>query len=89
MQQACALVAIIVLGGCAAREPQPSYATVARYLDSARAQITPPLGATTYELDRERLADQPGGENRSLAESLAQLPGVAIGPGGQVIVRGR
>ncbi len=89
MNQACILIAIIVLGGCPAQRPQPDYAAVSQHLDSARAEITPPLGVTTYELDHRRLVDQPGGENRSLAGSLAQLPGVTIAPDGQVSVRGQ
>jgi hypothetical protein len=56
---------------------------------AARAEITPPLGATTYPLDQRRLLDQPGDENRSLAGSLTQLPGVSLGPNGQVHVRGQ
>ena len=89
MNRVCVLIAVTVPGGCAAQRPQLDYAAVSRRLDSVRAGITPPLGATTYELGRQRLVDQPGGENRSLAGSLAQLPGVTIAPGGQVGVRGR
>ena len=36
-------------------------------LDQARAEIAPLVGATTYTLDRRRLIDQPGDENRTLA----------------------
>ena len=63
-------------------------AEVAAKLDRARAEIAPPLGATTYTLDSQRLLEQPGDENRSLAQSLGQLPGVALGPNGQLRVRG-
>jgi hypothetical protein len=49
----------------------------------------PPLGATTYTLDRRRLVDQPGDENRTLAQSLEQLPGVTLAPNGQLRVRGQ
>jgi hypothetical protein len=65
----------------------PSYLAVAARLDQARAEISPPDGATTYTLDRRRLLDQPGGENRTLAQSLEQLPGVAVGPNDQFSVR--
>lgn len=57
------------------------YARVAAALHQARAEIAPPLGATTYTLDSRRLLDQPGDENRSLAQSLGQLPGSWPHPG--------
>lgn len=88
MNRAGILIATIVLAGCAA-QPQTDYVVVTQHLDSARAEITPPLGATTYKLDRQRLASQPGGDNRSLAQSLAQLPGVAVSPNGGISVRGQ
>ena len=81
--------ATAALAACAAQQPAPDYAATASRLDQARAEIAPPLGATTYTLDLRRLRDQPGGENRSLAESLVQLPGVTLGPNGQVQVRGQ
>jgi hypothetical protein len=65
------------------------YAGVAGQLDRARAEIAPPLGATTYTLDSRRLRDQPGDENVSLTQSLGQLPGVSLGPNGQLRVRGQ
>jgi hypothetical protein len=55
----------------------------------ARAEIAPPLGASTYTLDHRRLLDQPGDENLPLGDSLLQLPGVSLGPDGQVRVRGQ
>jgi hypothetical protein len=79
--------ATAVLAGCAT--PAPDSAGVAADLDQARAEIAPPLGATTYTLDSRRLLDQPGDENRSLAQSLRQLPGVTLGPNGQLRVRGQ
>jgi hypothetical protein len=69
--------------------PGSDYAKVAAELDRARSEIAPPLGATTYTLDSRRLLDQPGDENRSLAQSLGQLPGVALRPNGQLSVRGQ
>ena len=79
--------ATAALAACAT--PASDYAGVAAELDQARAEITPPLGATTYTLDSSRLRDQPGDENRSLAQSLGQLPGVTLGPNGQLRVRGQ
>ena len=64
--------ATAALAACAA--PGPDYAGSAARLDQAREEIAPPLGATTYTLDSRRLFDQPGDENRSLPQSLRQLP---------------
>jgi hypothetical protein len=82
----CATVALVA---CAAQQPAPDYAATAGRLDQARAEIAPALGATTYTLDHRQLLDQPTGENRSLANSLWQLPGVTLGPNDQVHVRGQ
>ena len=79
--------ATAALASCAT--PGSDYAGVAAKLDQARAEIAPPLGATTYTFDSRRLLDQPGDENCSLAQSLGQLPGVALGPHGQLRVRGQ
>lgn len=79
--------ATAALAGCVT--PASDYAGLAAELDQARAGIAPPLGATVYTLDSSRLQDQPGDENRSLAQSLRQLPGVALGPNGQLSVRGQ
>jgi hypothetical protein len=89
MRQVIVLCAAAALGACAAAPPARDYAAAAARLDQARAEIAPPLGATTYTLDRRRLIDQPGDENRTLAQSLEQLPGVTVGPNGQVRVRGQ
>jgi hypothetical protein len=81
------MACVVGLCGGAQVQPRLDHAAVAQRLDNARTEITPPLGATTYGLDRQRLVDQPGGENRSLARSLAQLPGVTLRPDGEVRVR--
>ena len=78
--------ATAALAACAT---PPDHAGVATELDRARAEIAPPLGATTYSLDSRRLLDQPGDENRSPAQSLGQLPGVTLAPNGQLRVRGQ
>jgi outer membrane receptor for ferrienterochelin and colicins len=79
--------ATAALAACSA--PEPDYTGVAARLDQAREEITPSLGATMYTLDSRRLLDQPGDENRSLAQSPRQLPGVALGPSGELRVRGQ
>jgi hypothetical protein len=89
MRRLILVSAIAALSGCAGQQPAMDYAATAGRLDQARAEIAPPLGATTYTLDSRRLHDQPGGENRSLAESIMQLPGVTLGSNGQVQVRGQ
>jgi hypothetical protein len=81
------LCATAALGACAT--PGSDHPGVAAELHQARAEIAPPLGATTYILDSRRLLDQPGDENRSLAQSLGQLPGVTLGPNGQLRMRGQ
>jgi hypothetical protein len=89
MTRVIMVCATAVLAACAAEQPSPDYAAAAARLDQARAEITPPLGATAYTLDGRRLLDQPGDENRTLAQSLEQLPGVTLGPNGQLRVRGQ
>src|SRR5260221_13199053 len=86
MRRVILMCATAGLAACAAQHPAPDYTAAAARLDRARAEIAPPLGATTYTLHHRRLLDQPGDENRSLAQSLGQLPGVTIGPKGQVDV---
>jgi outer membrane receptor for ferrienterochelin and colicins len=85
MRLVAIMCATATLAACAA--PGPDYAGIATRLDQAREEIAPPLGATTYTLDSRHLLDQPGDENRNLAQSLRQLPGVTLGPNGQVRVR--
>jgi outer membrane receptor for ferrienterochelin and colicins len=87
MRLATIMWATTALAACAA--PRPDYAGAASRLDQAREEITPPLGATTYTLDSRRLLDQPGDENLSLPQSLRQLPGVTLGPSGELRVRGQ
>jgi hypothetical protein len=89
MTRVIIVCATVALAACAAEQPAPDYAAAAVRLDQARAEIAPPLGATTYTIDRRRLVDQPGDENRTLAQSLEQLPGVTLGPSGQLRVRGQ
>ena len=87
MRLATIICATAALAACTA--PRPDYAGAAAQLDQARDEIAPPLGATTYTLDSRRLLDQPGDENRSLPQSLLQLPGVTLGPSGELRVRGQ
>ena len=87
MKRVIVVCAMTILGACAGQQPSPDYAAINTRLDQERAEIAPPLGATTYTLDHRRLLDQPGDENLPLGNSLLQLPGVSLGPDGQVRVR--
>ncbi|HEY1433155.1 MAG TPA: hypothetical protein VGF39_16230 [Stellaceae bacterium] len=87
MTRVIMVCATAALAACAAEQPPPDYAAAAARLGQARAETAPPLGATTYTLDRRRLVDQPGDENRTLGQSLEQLPGVSLGPNGRMRVR--
>ena len=89
MERVILVCTAAALAACAAQQPAADYAAIASRLVQARAEITPPLGAMTYTLDQRRLVEQPGDENPSLAASLTQLPGVSIGPNGQVHVPGQ
>ena len=89
MRRVIMVCATAAVASCAAEQPAPDYAAAAARLDEARAEIAPPLGATTYTLDHRRLVDQPGDENRTLGQALQQRPGVSLGPNGQLRVRGQ
>ena len=50
----------------------------ARRLDTARTQIDAGLGATVYSLSNDTIENRPGGETGSVADVLAQAPGVTL-----------
>lgn len=60
--------------------PQPNSTIVvtARRLDAARTQIDAALGSTLYSLTNETIENRPAGETGSIAQILAQAPGVTI-----------
>jgi hypothetical protein len=45
-------------------------------LEEARISIQPRIGASTYEIPKEVIQNQPGGDNRTLSQVLLQAPGV-------------
>ncbi|HXP76713.1 MAG TPA: TonB-dependent receptor [Stellaceae bacterium] len=49
---------------------------VAKRLDTARVDIQPRIGATTYTITDKSIDDQPGGDNNPLNQVLLQAPGV-------------
>jgi outer membrane receptor protein involved in Fe transport len=48
----------------------------AKRLEEARISIQPRIGASTYEIPKEVIQNQPGGDNRTLSQVLLQAPGV-------------
>lgn len=50
----------------------------AQRLDAARTQIDAGLGATVYSLTNDTVENRPGGETGSVADILAQAPGVTL-----------
>jgi outer membrane cobalamin receptor len=69
------------------RAETPIIVTALR-LDVAREDIEPALGATRYSLTNDAIEARPGGETTTLAQILQQVPGVANGGSGPLIVRG-
>jgi hypothetical protein len=48
----------------------------AERLEEARISIQPRTGASTYEITKEAIETQPGGDNNTLSQILLQAPGV-------------
>ena len=59
-------------------EPTSTIVVTARRLDTARTQIDAGLGATVYSLTNDTIENRPGGETGSVADILAQTPGVTL-----------
>jgi outer membrane cobalamin receptor len=59
-------------------QPNTSIVVTARRLDAARTQIDTGLGATVYSLTNDTIENRPGGETGSVADILAQAPGVTL-----------
>ena len=68
-------------------QPSSTIVVTARRLDAARTQIDSGLGATVYSLTNETIENRPGGETGSIAQILAQAPGVTVS-GTSLSVRG-
>jgi outer membrane receptor for ferrienterochelin and colicins len=66
----------------------PEVVVTARRLDSARADIQPALGATTYSLPEAFINNLPGGANTQLNQVILQAPGAAQDSFGQLHIRG-
>jgi hypothetical protein len=61
---------------------------IAQHLDEARASIQTQTGASTYVINEEAIAAQPGGDNNLLNQVIMQAPDVAQDSFGQFHVRG-
>jgi hypothetical protein len=59
-------------------QPNSAIVVTARRLDEARTQIDAALGSTVYSLTNETVENRPGGETGSIADILAQAPGVTV-----------
>jgi outer membrane receptor protein involved in Fe transport len=60
----------------------------AQRLDTARSEVEPSLGATTYSLPEAFINNLPGGANTQLNQVVLQAPGVAQDSFGQLHIRG-
>jgi len=68
-------------------QPTSTIVVTAHRLDTARTQIDAGLGATVYSLTNDTIENRPGGETGSVADILAQAPGVTLS-GRKLNVRG-
>lgn len=68
-------------------QPETAIVVTARKLDAARTQIVAELGSTVYSLTNDAIENRPGGETGSIAQILAQAPGVTLAGNG-LTVRG-
>jgi len=66
-------------------QPATAIVVTARRLDAARTEIAADLGATAYTLDNDTIEDRPGGETGSIADILAQTPGITVSGSGLAI----
>lgn len=58
--------------------PASTIVVTAHRLDAARTQIDTGLGATVYSLTNDTIENRPAGETGSVADILAQAPGVTL-----------
>ncbi|HEY1796950.1 MAG TPA: TonB-dependent receptor [Stellaceae bacterium] len=72
----------LALGGAAAPADQgeavtlPDIEVVATQLNTARVNIEPRTGASTYKLTHDAIQDLPGGSNTPINDAILQMPGV-------------
>jgi outer membrane cobalamin receptor len=70
------------------KAPDTAIIVTARRLDVARESVEPALGATRYSLTNDTIEARPGGETTTIGQVLQQVPGVAEGGSGRLVVRG-
>jgi len=68
--------------------PVSTIVVSARRLNEARAEIQTQTGASSYTIDSQAIAAEPGGENAQLNTVLLQAPDVVQDSFGQIHVRG-
>jgi outer membrane receptor protein involved in Fe transport len=61
----------------AADQPVEEITVIAKRLEAARLSIQPQIGASTYDLTKESIENQPGGDDNAINQVLLQAPGVA------------
>ena len=74
--------------GSATNAVQLQDVTVFGKLDTARNQIVPTLGASTYTISKEQIQNIPGGANASFNSVLLRTPSMAEDSLGQLHLRG-
>jgi len=65
-------------GAAASIATLPTVTVEEKALDTARAQISPSLGATTYTLDSDKIDSQSQGEFASFDQTFYRFPGVVL-----------
>src|SRR6202166_950852 len=66
----------------------PEIVVTSQHLDESRSHIQTQTGASTYVINEEAIAAQPGGDNNLLNQVIMQAPDVAQDSFGQFHVRG-
>jgi outer membrane receptor for ferrienterochelin and colicins len=75
-------------GDSTADNSLPTVVVTARRLNVARSAIETQTGASTYTIDSDAIASEPGGQNVGLNQVLLQAPDVVQDSFGQLHVRG-
>ena len=61
----------------ATSQPEQEITVTAQRLNEARQNITPSIGASTYNFSTQTIENMPGGQNAGLNQVLLQAPGIA------------
>ncbi len=66
----------------------PDVVVYGHQIDQAMDRVVPSLGATKYTMNEQQIAEQSGGENAPLSQTLLRAPGMAEDQYGQLHLRG-